>query len=102
MPQHAVAVLMKIPWDRSNVQLPITLQLFTGDGSAVDLPTEDGSVPMLGQGVVEAGRPPGVPPGVMLDASFVLNIGPLPLPPGRYEWRLTFAELELRAPFTVK
>jgi hypothetical protein len=99
---QAVAVLMKIPWDRSNTPLPVRVQLFDGDGNAVQIPTPEGPVAIAGQGTVEAGRPAGVPAGVMLDASFVLNVGPLPLPPGRYEWRLTFAELEQCAPFTVR
>jgi len=41
--------------------------------------------------------------GSTLDASFVLNVGPLPLPAGRYEWRLRLgAELDLPAGFTVR
>jgi hypothetical protein len=101
-PPQAVVVLMKIPWDRSNTPLDVQVQLYDGDGKPVEISTQDGLVAITGQGTVEAGRPAGVPAGVMLDASFVLNVGPLPLPPGRYEWRLTFAELEQCAPFTAR
>jgi hypothetical protein len=100
-PPHAVAVLMKVPWDRANIRLPLRLELFGPDGNSIQIKTPDGGVPILGQGAVEVGRPPGIAHGSALDASFVLNIGPLPLSPGRYEWRLTLAELELPAPFTV-
>lgn len=101
-PPQAVVVLMRIPWDRSNTPLPVGIQLFDGDGRPVEIRTPDGAFPITGQGTVEAGRPAGVPAGVMLDASFVLNVGPLPLVAGRYEWRLRFAELEEAAPFTVR
>ncbi|NJC64575.1 hypothetical protein HC028_08660 [Planosporangium flavigriseum] len=62
------------------------------DGQAATIATE---------AQIEVGRPPGLAHGSMLDASFALNIPPLPLQPGRYEWRLSFAEQEYTAPFTV-
>jgi hypothetical protein len=99
---HAVVVLMKIPWDRANVQLPLRLELHGADGGPILFPTPDGPLPVSGQGTVEVGRPPGIAPGSMLDASFVLNVGALPLGAGRYEWRLRLADLEVPAPFTVR
>lgn len=37
----------------------------------------------------EVGRPPGVREGVSLSMAFAMNIGPMPLQPGkRYLWRL--------------
>jgi hypothetical protein len=86
---HAVAVLMKIPWDRANE--PITVII-----------TPTGVAPaMQAEGKVEVGRPAGIAPGSLLDASFVLNVPPLPLTPGRYEWRLEIGEASYSAPFTV-
>jgi hypothetical protein len=38
----------------------------------------------------------------MLDAAFALNVPPLPLKPGRYEWRLELAEHSQSAFFTVR
>jgi hypothetical protein len=99
---HAIAVLMKIPWDRANQPLPLVLQLLDSDGKAVSLEELGGPPAIKAESVVEVGRPPGIPHGSMLDASFALNIASLPLTPGRYEWRMTFAELELTAVFTVR
>lgn len=99
---HAVAVLIKIPWDRANVQLPLRLELFGPDGTPIELSTPDGPRPVSGRATVEVGRPAGIAPGSMLDASFVLNVGALPLAPGRYEWRLLLDDLEVPAPFTVR
>ncbi|MFC7482156.1 DUF6941 family protein [Luedemannella flava] len=100
---QAVAVLLKVPWDRANMPLPLTIQLFNQDGRAVLVTEPHGDVvPVRGDGVIEVGRPAGLALGSMLDAAWVLNVGPLPLAPGRYEWRLTFADLDVPAPFTVR
>jgi hypothetical protein len=40
-------------------------------------------------GDFEVGRPPGLKPGTPLDFPVAMNSTPLPLEPGRYEWRLT-------------
>src|SRR5258705_12601503 len=98
---HAVAVLMKVPWDRANQPLKLVLQLLDSDGKPVSLEALGGPPALRADANVEVGRPAGLPHGSMLDASFALNVGSLPLAPGRYEWRMTFAELELAAPFTV-
>jgi hypothetical protein len=101
LPPHAIAALIKVPWDRANTQLPLKLQLFGPDGP-LQVEGPEGPVAIASEGAIEVGRPPGIAPGSLLDASFVLNVGPLPLPPGRYEWRLTLAELELPVSFTVR
>ena len=41
---------------------------------------------------MEAGRPPGVSHGVPITSALALSIGPLPLPPGRYDWRLNIGD----------
>lgn len=99
--QQAVVVLMKIPWDRANQKIPLKLQLLDADGHAVQLQTPVGPQQLLSEVTVEVGRPPGVAAGSLLDASFALNVPPLPLPPGRYEWRLELAEEEESASFTT-
>lgn len=99
---QAVVVLIKIPWDRTNQKIPVRLQLLTADGQPVNIPTPQGEFPISNEGSVEVGRPPGIEPGSLLDASFVLNVGPLPLAPGRYEWRLDLAEQEITASFQVQ
>jgi hypothetical protein len=98
---HAVAVLVKVPWDRSNQKLHLTLELHDADGNVVAFDTPGGRQPVVAEGDVEVGRPVGLAPGSPLDASFALNVAPLPLAPGRYNWHLSIAEEERVASFTV-
>ena len=56
-------------------------------------------------GEFEVGRPPGLKPGTPLDFPVAVNSTPLPLEPGRYEWRLTIDDTsreDWRMPFTVR
>jgi len=99
---HAVALLIKVPWDRANEKLKLTLELRDADGGAVQLPTANGNTPVRAQGELEVGRPAGITPGSALDASFAMNVPPLPLPPGRYEWHVTVAEQIFSAFFSVR
>jgi hypothetical protein len=101
-PPQAVAVLVKVPWDRANQRLGIRLQLVDSDGAAVLLETPQGQQGITTEGELEVGRPPGVAPGSLLDASFVVSLQPLPLPPGRYQWRLDVSEQTFAASFQVR
>lgn len=98
---QAVALLMKIPWDRSNTPLPLVLTLTDADGHPVEVETHEGKQGIKGEGTVEVGRPPGLAHGTMLNASFALNVPPLPLEPGRYQWRLEIADRVETTSFTV-
>lgn len=98
---HAVAVLARIPWDRANQQIPLSLKLLDSDGHAVVVSTPQGDQPIEQDVSLEVGRPPGITHGSPLTASFALNVPPLPLAPGRYEWRLKIAQTELTASFEV-
>jgi hypothetical protein len=100
-PPHAVAVLAKVPWDRANQKMVMKLRLLDADGHPVELDTQQGKAGIGTTGEIEVGRPPGVPPGITLDAGFAVNVQPLPLPPGRYHWQLEIAEMTLNAFFTV-
>ena len=69
--------------------------------------TDDGSEPVVFFDDVpfEVGRPAGLKPGTPLDFPVAVNSGPLPLEPGRYEWRLTIdgeADDDWRLPFSVR
>jgi hypothetical protein len=90
---QAVVGLVKVPWDRANQQLPLHLQLVDADGHPVRLPAPDGAEDQLIEftATLEVGRPAGLTIGTPIDASFSVNVPPLPLAPGRYTWRLDVA-----------
>ena len=98
---QAVAVLLKIPWDRANERLALMLRLVDDDGRPVAIPTSDGTQELTMGGEIEAGRPPGVTPGSQLDAALTFNVPSLPLPPGRYQWRLDVADDTFTSSFQV-
>ena len=99
---HAVVVLAKVPWDRANQKIPFRLRLLDSDGKPVSVTTPDGDLGIGHDGAFEVGRPAGMAPGATLDWSYALSVGPLPLPPGRYEWRLEIADELRAAPFTAR
>jgi hypothetical protein len=98
---QAVAVLLKIPWDRANERLGLVLRLLDPDGRAVVVGTPEGGQEVTMSGDIEAGRPPGVAPGSQLDAALAFNVPSLPLAPGRYQWRLDVADDTFTASFQV-
>jgi hypothetical protein len=99
---HAVAVLIKVPWDRANERLPLALDLVDADGNPVMIDTPTGPQGVHAEGVVEVGRPPGVELGSPLDAAFAINLPRLPLPRGRYTWRLSLADHHQSVSFAVR
>lgn len=86
---HAVALLIQVPWDRANEQLELKIELLDADGRPVRAADAEDAPPICGEAQLEVGRPAGVARGSPLSASFALNVGPMPLTPGRYEWRAT-------------
>ena len=82
----ALAVKAEVPWTHTDRAHDWTLELVDADGRAVVL-----GEPVRIDGTLEVGRPVGVPVGTPADAVMALSFGPLPLPAGRYEWRLTVA-----------
>jgi hypothetical protein len=98
---QAVAVLLKIPWDRANERLGMVMRLLDPDGRPVVVSTPDGGQEVTMSGEIEAGRPPGVAPGSQLDAALAFNVPSLPLPPGRYQWRLDVADDTFTSSFQV-
>jgi hypothetical protein len=98
---HAVALLIQVPWDRANERLSVRVELLDADGKPVKLGGPEGDEPIAAEAELEVGRPPGVDRGSPLNAAFALNVGPLPLSPGRYEWRATVAEDSLGESFQV-
>jgi hypothetical protein len=98
-PPHALALLLRIPWDRANQKIQVRTVLEDADGHPVAL----GEPPQeLRQNAeVEVGRPPGVAPGTPLPATLAISVPPLPLRPGRYQWRAEVADQSFHASFQV-
>lgn len=104
-----IGLLIQVPWDQSNTPHQFKVQLLDADGAAVsfdeDDPDNESDQSVEFGGEFEVGRPPGLKPGTPLDFPVAVNSVPLPLEPGRYEWRLTIDEQSRQdwtLPFTVR
>lgn len=101
-----IGLLIQVPWDRANTVHSFSVELLDADGGAVAFEAdeeEDHAVAFGGE--FEVGRPPGLKPGTPLDFPVAVNSTPLPLEPGRYEWRLTIdgdSREDWTLPFTVR
>jgi len=80
----AIALKLSFEWHEANAPVPFVLRLVTQDGQPVNDPA---GTPINIEGVVEAGRPPGLPPGTDLDSAMALNLM-FPLGVGSYRWEL--------------
>lgn len=89
LPPHAVAVMVQVPWDRTNERMALELDLLTADGVPVVQPGPTGPDPVRVRAEMEAGRPAGIDRGSPISLVFAVNVGPLQLLPGRHEWRAT-------------
>ena len=88
--QFGIAILIEIPWDQTNQKHPWKLELLESDGAAVLVQTPSGEQPLVFQGELEVGRPPGLKPGTPIAVPLAINLAPLALEPSsRYEWRLS-------------
>ncbi len=99
---HAVAILLKVPWDRANQKIRATLNLLDSDGRPVLVTSGSDQVPIKNEADLEVGRPPGLAPGTPLDVSLAMSIPSLPLAPGRYEWRFDVVGSTFAAGFQVR
>lgn len=80
-----LAIKIRVPWNESNIQHPVVLQLMTEDGHPAL--NQEGQ-PWRAEGSFEVGRPPGMRHGTPLDAPMAINFPAIPLLPGRYRWEL--------------
>lgn len=89
-PPAALIAMIRVEWHEANQKFNLTGSLVDGDGKEIDVDGPDGLGPVKFEGVIEAGRPPGLPPGTDQMMPLVVNLGPgLKLAPGsRYEWRV--------------
>ena len=101
-----IGLLIQVPWDQANTPHAFSVELLDADGASVSVDTdEEGEQPVSFGGEFEVGRPPGLKPGTPLDFPVAVNSTPLPLEPGRYEWRLTIdggSHQDWTLPFTVR
>jgi len=101
-----IGLLIQVPWDQANTPHAFSVELLDTDGASVSFDTdEEGEQPVSFGGEFEVGRPPGLKPGTPLDFPVAVNSSPLPLEPGRYEWRLTIdgtSHQDWTLPFTVR
>ncbi len=102
-----IGLLIQVPWDQANTRHSFSVELLDADGEEVVLDTDDeeGEQAVAFGGEFEVGRPPGLKPGTPLDFPVAVNSTPLPLEPGRYEWRLMIdgtSREDWTLPFTVR
>jgi hypothetical protein len=100
-----IALLIQVPWDQANTPHSFSVELLDADGAAVVLEGVEDEQTVAFGGEFEVGRPPGLKPGTPLDFPVAMNSTPLPLEPGRYEWRLTIDDEDRQdwsLPFTVR
>jgi hypothetical protein len=85
--QIAIAVLLEIPWDQANRPHGIKIELLDEDGHAVTPPGAE--APILIEGKLEVGRPPGSKPGSALNAPLAIKIPVFVLPTGGYRFEFS-------------
>lgn len=88
---YAIAMLIEVPWDLTNLKHTLLLELLTSDGDPVMVANENGEEPVKVEMQFEVGRPPGMKPGTPVVVPLAFNLAPAPpLPPGgQYVWQLS-------------
>ena len=79
----ALALHIRVPWDRANIGHQLRIELHDQDGR----PIEQNGQPFSLSGRFEAGRPAGLPHGSPLGVSMAMNFPPMALQPNQ---RYTF------------
>jgi hypothetical protein len=94
----ALAIIVYVPWDRTNERFDVRAELLTSDGHAVEVENHEIAL----QGQFEIGRPPGVKPGTKLLVPLAFSVRGLPLPAGSFEWKLLIGgDPVVSCPFVV-
>lgn len=89
--QCSIAIKISVPWDRANEEIAIRLELVDADGAPVLVPGDnDEPTPLLMEGTIEVGRPPGLLRGTPIDAPVAIQVPPFDLAGGqRFRWNLS-------------
>jgi hypothetical protein len=77
----ALVAIIEVGWNEANRRHPWRIELQDSDGQPALIPPEN--QPIVIDGAVEVGRPPGHPEGTPLLVPLSIGFGPIPLPPGR-------------------
>lgn len=94
----ALAVLIAVPWDRTNHRMTVSVKLVTDDGGQVEI---EGQI-VGASGQVEVGRPPGIKPGSELNLPLAFKFNGLALSQGGYRWELEIDGTQMAiTPFRV-
>jgi len=86
----ALAVKMDVPWDQANQKHRIRVSLVSDDGQPVML----NDLPVLIEGELETGRPPGLRQGTPIDAPLALTFNGMLLDAGRYTFKFEINDEE--------
>jgi hypothetical protein len=82
----ALAILVQVPWSDTNAPHPFRVELVDQDSNPIIIDND----PVLIEGTLEVGRPPGHPPGTSINIPLAFNIPSLALPAGqRFIWRVS-------------
>ncbi|MEU5987606.1 hypothetical protein ABZ806_01375 [Spirillospora sp. NPDC047418] len=76
------------PHDHADRKFAPQLGLLDGDEEPVMVGPADQAAPITAHGDIEVPVRPDVPDGLPLGVNFRVAVGPIPLPEGRYLWRL--------------
>jgi len=91
--KFAIAVAFHVPWDETNQRQPFSLEILTEAGEPLGVTL---------QGQVEAGRPPGIPPGTSQRVQLAVNLELQLEKPGGYVIEVKMGETIMkRASFFV-
>jgi len=95
----ALAIIVSVPWDRTNQRHELKIELLDSDGEQVVL----GDDPLVIISELALGRPPGVKPGTSLSTPVTSSLNGLVLDPGLYEFKISVNDEVLSSrPFTVQ
>src|SRR5215813_13806477 len=75
----AIAIKLEVPWDQTNTEHKLRLELVDADGQPVVVPTPDGEQQLMMEGTFNVGRPPTVKPGTPIDMPLTQVFPPQPI-----------------------
>lgn len=86
-----IGIMATVPWDQTNQQHQIDIQLITEDGKPIEVPVGlEGMRPLHARLAINVGRPAGITIGDEQHVCLAANLPALPIPAlGKYEFIIT-------------